>query len=134
LILIPFKDKIEKINLKILLPMLLVCQGLLWLNFNSKIYAYEDKDQALNITASQIIPKIIGNKKYLSNHSLLTYNLEFELISKGYKNYEIKEVGYHEMNADSISDFDFIIINTKADKTSNKKQIFVTDYYTIYEN
>jgi len=134
LILIPFKDKIETLNLSTLLPVLLLIQGLFWLNFESKIYAYEDKDQALNITADKIIPKIIGDKKYLSNHSLLTYNLEFELITKGYTNYEIKEVEYKEISADTISKFDFVIINTEADKTISKKPIIVTKYYSIYRN
>lgn len=134
LILIPFKDKIEAINLSILFPVLLLIQGLLWLNFDSKIYAYENKDQALNITANSIIPKIIGDKKYLSNHSLLTYNLEFELITKGYKNYQIKEVEYNEISADTISEYDFVIINTEADKTVSKKPIIVTKYYSIYKN
>ncbi|MCF6130452.1 hypothetical protein L1S35_12270 [Flavobacterium sp. AS60] len=134
LILLPFKDKIEALNLTYLLPVLLSIQLLLLLNFNSRIYAYENKDQAINITAGKIIPKIIGNKKYLSNHSLLTYNLEFELISKGYKNYRIKEVEYNEISADTISKFDYVIINKEADKTVAKKPIIRTDYYSVYKN
>lgn len=134
LVLIPFKDKIETLNLSTLLPVLLSIQGLLWLNFNSKIYLYEDKDQALNITADKIIPQIIGNKKYVSNHSLLTYNLEFELITKGYKNYVIKEVQYKVISADTISKFDYIIINKEADKTTKKRPMIVTKYYSIYKN
>lgn len=134
LILLPFKDKIESIHFKILFPILLTIQGLLLLNFDSKIYAYENKDAALNITADKIIPQIIGNKKYLSNHCLLTYNLEFELIAKGYKNYEIKEVDHKAISADTISEYDYVIINKEADKTIEKKPVVVTEHYSIYKN
>ena len=134
LIAMPFESKIETLNLKILIPVLLVFQSLLWLNFDSKIYDYENKDQALNINADKIIPKIIGNKKYLSNNSLLIYNLEFQLISKGYKNYIIKEVNYQKISADSISAFDYVIINREEDNTVIKKPIIATKYYSVYKN
>lgn len=134
LIIIPFQNKLESLNLKILIPALLVLQGLLWFHFDSKIYSYEDKDQALNMTVAKIIPKIIGDKKYLSNKSLLVYNLEFELISKGFKNYQVKEVHYPKMSADTISDYDYIIITKEEDFTAIKKPMIVTKYYSIYGN
>ena len=134
LIFLPFAAKIDTLKLRSLIPVLLLIQIFLLLNFESKIYAYEDRDLALNITGDKIISRIAGNKKHLFNNSLLSYNLEFQLISKGYKNYQIKEVDYKKISADSISDFDFIIIKKEEDYTKNKKALFITAYYNVYEN
>lgn len=134
LFVIPFKERINKLDFKIVVPILLFIQIVLAFNFNRKIREYEDKDLALNITANQIIPKIIGDYKYFFNWSLLASNLEFELISKGYKNYQIKEVYEGNMNSDTISGFDFIIIKKELDKTKHSKVFLSTKYYNIYKD
>ncbi len=134
LICLAFNNPINKLNYKVLLPVLLLMQGLLLLNFERQIYAYENKDAAINITCDTIIKKIIGNKKYLFDESLLYYNLKFELITKGYKDYEIKEVSNVNLDADTVSDFDYIIIKKERNRTKFKKPFYVTDYYNVYKN
>ena len=109
-------------------------QGALLLDFERKIYDYENKDAAINITSDTIIKKIIGNKKYLFDESLLYYNLHFELITKGYKEYEIKEISNVNLDADTVSNFDYIIIKKECNKTKFKKPFYVTEYYSIYKN
>jgi hypothetical protein len=133
LLCIPFEKKLKRLSLPLLLAILLVIQIGFILNFDRKIYAYEDKDYAINITSDKLIPKIIGNKKYLFNNVLLATNLEFQLIDKGYKQYTIKEVHYPEMNADSIHDFDYIMIDKETDRTKTKKAIYKNQYYSIYK-
>ena len=133
LICVAFSNQINKLNYKILLPFLLLMQGALLLNFERKIYDYENKDAAINMTCDTIIKKIIGNKKYLFDESLLYYNLKFELITKGYKEYEIKEVTVN-LDADTVSNFDYIIIKKERNKTKFKKPFYVTKYYSIYKN
>jgi len=133
LICLAFNSQINKLNYSALLPILLLMQAALLLNFERQIYAYENKDAAINITCDTIIKKIIGNKKYLFDESLLIYNLKFELITKGYKNYEIKEVNV-DLNADTISNFDYIIIKKERNTTKFKKPFFVTEYYSVYKN
>ena len=104
------------------------------MNFERKIYAYENKDAAINITCDTIIKKIIGDKKYLFDESLLIYNLKFELITKGYKNYKIKEISNVNLDADTVSNFDYIIIKKERNRTKFKKPFYVTKYYSVYKN
>ena len=133
LVCLAFNNQINKLNYKVLLPVLLLMQCLLLLNFERKIYDYENKDAAINITCDTIIKKIIGNKKYLFDESLLYYNLKFELITKGYKAYEIKEVSVN-LDADTVSNFDYIIIKKERNKTKFKKPFYVTEYHNIYKD
>lgn len=134
LICLVFNNAINKLNYKVLLTFLLLMQGAFLFDFERKIYDYENKDAAINITSDTIIKKIIGNKKYLFDESLLYYNLNFELITKGYKAYEIKEVSNVNLDADTVSNFDYIIIKKERNTTKFKKPFFVTDYYSVYKN
>jgi uncharacterized membrane protein len=128
----PFSEKIKTINYGFLIPGIIIVQLLLVLNFERKIYDYEDRDQALNSTAGKIIPKIIGNKKYLFDNSLLAANLEFELIAKGFRSYEIKNIRNLKISADTISNYDFLIIGKEMDATRIKEPYLSTEYYSIY--
>jgi 4-amino-4-deoxy-L-arabinose transferase-like glycosyltransferase len=134
LVLLPLQRKIDKVPYSLLLPIILTLQIGLVLNFNWKIYSYEDKDNAINITAAKLIPKILGNHKYLMNDVLLPYNLEFELKDKGYTNYSIKETSYKKISADTISDYDYVVLKKEEDCTKNKQAFYKTDYYTVYSN
>lgn len=130
---LPYRKWFEKIDFKILITILIGVQVFFAFNFNRKIYAYENKDLAINITAHEIIPRIEGNHTYLFNFSLLAANLEFELISKGYKKYHVKTGHYPGMNADTVLGYDFIIINTDFDQTQNTQPFLTTPYYNIYK-
>lgn len=128
---LPYRAQLHRIKTLYLVGALFILQGLMVFNFDHKIYAYENKDLAANITASQIIPKIIGDNQYLVNFALIETNLEFELIAKGYK-YRIESVNVPKMSADTIRGYDYIIINTAFDQ-STVSPIFKTPYYNIYK-
>jgi len=132
LVLLPLQRKIDKVPYTLLIPIILTLQIGLVLNFNWKIYSYEDKDNASNIKASKLIPKILGNHKYLMNDVLLPYNLEFELKDKGYTHYTIKETSYKKISADTIADYDYIVIKKEEDYTTSKQAFYQTDYYSVY--
>ncbi|WP_309641979.1 hypothetical protein [Flavobacterium sp.] len=129
---LPYQNQIKNLKLSTLLIPILIAQSLLLLHFNAAILKYEDKDCAINITSNAIIKKIMGNKRYLLNGTLLNYNLEFDLISKGFKNYQIDMPNRCFMNADTISNYDFVVTEPALDKTQKKKPLYQTEYYTIY--
>lgn len=134
LLCLPLKNRMERFTVRNFTALALVLQVLLLLNFERKIYAYEDHDGTLNITADKIIHQIIGNKKYFFNGTLLACNLEFNLITKGYKNYQIKEDVYTKhSSADTIHGFDYVIIDQLRDQTIKRKPFIRTDYYNIYK-
>jgi hypothetical protein len=128
---LPYRAFFYRMRFSCLLCGLLLMQIVLIWNFNRKIYAYENKDLAANITASQIIPKIIGENQYLFDFALLKTNLEFELISKREK-YHIESVHIPQMSADTIHGYDYIIINKDFDR-STIVPVFKTPYYNIYQ-
>lgn len=130
---LPFRMYFNRMNIAGLVLSLVALQYLLVLNFNRKIYSYEDRDLAANITASRIIPKIIGSHSYLFNFTLLRTNLEFELVSQGIRGYRLESVTVPEMSADTISGYDYIIINKAFDRTLKSEAVFRTPYYNIYK-
>ncbi len=132
-IFLPYQISITKLKTETLVIILLGIQLLLLVNFNCKIKAFENRDQAINITASHIIPKIIGNKKYLFSGALLYSNLEFELISKGYKNYTIKYLEGTPMSFDTIKNYDYVVLGKEIDQTKYGKPFIQTPYYSIYK-
>lgn len=132
LFLIPYKKRIERLKLSFILPLLLVIQSVCIFNFETKIWAYEDKDWALNITSNKIIKKIQGNHYYYTNGTLLVYNLKFDLISNGFTNYKIDEEKGKIMSADTLKKYDYIIISLDFDKTKIKKPLYKTQYYNVY--
>jgi len=131
LLALPYRQWLYRIKSLYFILGLVFIQGLLVFNFNRKIYAYENKDLAANITAAEIIPKIIGENQYLFNFALLQSNLEFELIDKRHK-YHIESVNIPQMSADTISGNDYIIINKDFDR-SKMTPMFQTPYYNIYK-
>jgi len=88
----------------------------------------EDRD----IITDNVIEKIGGNKKYLSNDPLFETPLIFNLKTKGYDKAFVKHGIMGEMNADSIMSYDYIIIDKSVDKTIKKAPIFRTAYYNVY--
>lgn len=127
----PYRAYFYKIGLWHFVAVLVVAQIALVINFSRKIYDYENKDLAANITASEIIPKISGEHEYLFNFALLQANLEFDLIQRNEK-YHIESVNIPQMSADTIGKYDYIIINKNYDR-STIAPIFTTTYYNIYQ-
>jgi hypothetical protein len=129
----PFQDLISTFKSKHLLTCLIAFQIVMLLNFNKKIIPYEERDPQINISANKINEKIAGNKKYLSSGSLYGTNLWFELKTKPYKGSSITFTD-KILSADTINQFDYIIIAKYFDQTTKKKPIIENFYFSIYDN
>lgn len=129
----PFKDFISSFKSKNLLILVIAFQTLMLINFNQKIIPYEERDPQINITANKINQKIAGNKKYLSSGSLYGTNLWFELKTKPYKESSITFTD-KRLSADTVNQFDYIIIAKYLDQTIKKKPIIENFYFSIYDN
>lgn len=133
LIINPFREHIENIKTAYLLPILLLFQFLLVINFNQSIEAYEERDPQINFTADKIVKKIKGNYKYLCSGALIGTNLWFELKTNDFNN---SKVDFREtaISADTITQYNYIIIARYYDKTVFKKPAYSNFYYSVYRN
>lgn len=129
ILLVPLAPLIGRMRPAVITGAACAVQLLLLAHFALGIGAYEDRDIALNTTASTIIPNIEGDKRYFFVGTLLPTNLEFELIDDGYQHYHI-EYGYTE-DAAKVSGFDYVIIQKEQDR-SVVKPLWSTPYYAVY--
>ena len=130
--LIGFISKIENLKTKFILPLLLVFQVGMIFYFYNKVYEYENKDLAANITASKIISIIIGNKKYFFNNALLLNNFRFEAETKGFTRAVATENEFKKISADTLKNYDYAILSLDSDASKLLKPIFKTPYYNVY--
>ncbi len=129
LLMVPMAPLVRRMRPAVVLGAACTLQLVFLAHFALKIGAYEDRDMALNTTASAIIPEIEGDKRYFFVGTLLPTNLEFELIDDGYQQYHI-EYGYTE-DAAKVSGFDYVIIQKEQDH-SVVKPLWSTPYYAVY--
>ena len=74
---------------------------------------------------------MVGNKRYFSSGNLLGTTLLYELKTQGFDKAEV--IFYNApVNADTLQNFDYIIIGKQNDFTKNKKARITTQYYHIY--
>ncbi|AWI27017.1 hypothetical protein [Flavobacterium pallidum] len=131
--LLPYKNHIGQLQQKVLLPVLIVIQTGLLVNFNHEVYQFEEKDLAINITADKIIPKVIGNKNYFLDGVILNANLEFHLITEGYRNYNIMYCKPFAVSVDTLSGYDYAFVRKDLDMSLKKTVFQSTFYYNIYK-
>ncbi|MBX2929653.1 MAG: glycosyltransferase family 39 protein [Saprospiraceae bacterium] len=130
LLVIAWHKEILKINAAWLPVALLGIQVTLFFNFRARIDAYE----IYNTTYYPINQKIAGNKSYYFNTRTFDTNLSFELRIKGYEmTKQQRNFPPLYMSADSISGFDYIIIDKPFDRTVLKKPLFSDPYVNVYE-
>jgi hypothetical protein len=129
LICIPFKDAIAKVSTRYLLVALIVIQSLLFLNFYFNIKKYE----TFNITYHEINKKIVGNKSYFFTTVLFETNFLFENEIHGYKMTKA-EFNFPQVNvdADTLSGFDYYIVDKQYDFTKNKKPAYSDGKTNVY--
>jgi hypothetical protein len=130
LIVLPWTKQVEGLKKYYLMPGLLIIQLILLYNFNSRMEILGPQDK----TVHQMCLKIGGNKKYLSADYYFGYYLQYELTTHGFKDAAI--TSYSEIDppisADTISGYDYIIIEKKRDRTQFKKPLEVNNYYSVY--
>lgn len=121
---------LEKLKIKALIFIIICLQILLIYNFNQKIYNYEK----YSITSKEINTKIISeNKSYLVNSNLFDAYLFYALKTKNITNYTADYIPALNMSADTISKYNFIIIDNNLDETKKKIPIYSNEYFNVYE-
>ena len=121
---------LEKIKIKALIFIIICLQILLIYNFNNIIYNYEK----YTIAAKEINSNIISdNKSYLVNSALFDAYLIYSLKTENITNYTVDYIPALNMSADTISNYNYIIIDKNLDETKKKKQIYSNEYFNIYE-
>ena len=131
LICIPFKDVITKVSARYLLLLVVSVQALLLLNFYFNIKKYE----TFNITYHEINKKIVGNKSYFFSTVLFETNFLFENEIHGYKMTKA-EFNFPQVNvdADTVSGFDYYIIDKQYDFTKTRKPAYSDEKTNVYVN
>lgn len=121
---------LKKVKAKSLVIIIICIQISFIYNFKSKIYNYEK----YSILAQEINSKIIKeNNSYLVNSALYDTYLFYSLKVTKTINYTVDYSPIINMSADSISKYNYIIIDKNLDKTKTRKPIFSNDFITIYE-
>ncbi len=129
----PFRELINKIKTAWIMPVILLGQLLLIVNFNQHIVTYEERDPQINFTSARIVNEIKGNKNYLCSGALIGTNLWFELKTN---NFNSSKVDFIEtpISADTVTQYNYIIIARYYDRTTTKKPVYSNFYYTVYSN
>lgn len=121
---------LEKIKTNTLIIIIICLQILFIFNFNNKIY----NSEKYSFVAKDINSKIISeSKSYLVNSALFDAYLLYSLKTENIKNYTTDYIPARNMSADTISKYDYIIIDKNLDETKKKKQIYSNEYVNIYE-
>jgi hypothetical protein len=126
-----FAEQLKKIPIVPLIIALIAIQlGLLY-QFNKEIITYEERDPQLNWSSKKFTNMMVGNKRYFSSGNLLGTTLLYELKARGFNK---AEVIFRDgpVNADSLQNFDYIIIGHQYDHTKVKKPKVTTAHYNIY--
>lgn len=131
LAIISFAENIKKIPIVGLTIALIIVQlGLLYL-FDKRIIPYEERDPQLNWTVKKLTNEMVGNKRYFSSGNLLGTTLLYELRVQGYPDAKVIFAN-GAVNADTVKNFDYIILGNEIDQTKNKKPLYVTEYFRVY--
>ena len=121
---------LEKIKMNVLIISIICLQILFIFNFNNKIYNYEK----YSIVAKEANSKIISeNKSYLVSSELFYTYLVYSLKVEKTTNYALDYSSALHMSADTITKYNYIIIDRNIDETLNKKPIYSNDFFSVYE-
>lgn len=129
LIIIPFADYINKIDFRNIVILGVVIQGVLFVYQYKKVFQLEDN----SLSAAPVIAEISGNKKYLCDDDYFSAYLLFELTKDKYKNYNLVYKNELMLNADTLNNFDYVIIAKNFDKTVVRKPTYENDYFRVYK-
>jgi hypothetical protein len=130
LFVISIQKQIQAIRMRNLIIAAVCIQALLVYNFSTEIFEIERYTMQSH-TANSLIIK--DDKTYTVNSSLFDAFLFFELkTNKKINKYNVKYFSSIKMNADTIFQSDYIIIDKDIDETKNKKPILTNDFINVY--
>jgi hypothetical protein len=121
---------LEKIKTNTLIIFIICLQMLFIFNFNNKIY----NNEKYSIIAKEIDSKIISeNNSYLVNSGLFDAHLLYYIKEGNITNYKLDYFPSINMSADTITKYNYIIIDRNVDETIKKKPSYSNDFFSIYE-
>lgn len=128
---VPWMHWIEKISLPLVLTMSLILQAIFIYNFGINIAAFE----RYNTTFHEINKVIVQpNTSYYINSRIFDTNMNFELVARGIKRGKYHhEFGAEPMSADTISGYDYLILDKNLDATRDKKAFLEDPYVRVYK-
>lgn len=129
---ISIKFLLDEIAIKYIVIIVIFLQIFFINNFNNIIFTYEKN----SIRAKNINQKIIGyeNCSYLLNSVPFSTFLFYYLKTGNILNYKIDYKPEINMNTDTITKYNYIIIDKSLDKTVKNKPIYTNESYNVYKN
>ena len=124
----PFERLIVKANTMVLVGVCIALQILLLWNFNNRITTYED-----SFLVNKDIRQIEGNHTYLTDYDIFSVRLQFDLFVDHVPNYKLTYCYDVPMSADTINQYDYVIIGRTIDRTITKKPFIYNTDYAIYK-
>ncbi len=125
----PWQKAIERMKTPALVLLVLAAQILLLWNFHRRIAGYE----VYNTSYHRINLEIAGPYRYYFNSRTFDTNLAFELKTRG-----LQMKGMQRnfpplyVSADSITGFDYIIIDKEFDRTTQKEPVLSDPWVNVY--
>jgi hypothetical protein len=127
IIFLPWEKYIIRFKPSYLAGFVIAIQLILGFNF------YNIKhDQNKEYVNRNIATAILDNKKYLVVDELFDAYLQYYLQINGYKNSKVVFRPDVFTDADTITDYDYVIINSEFDKTGEKKPVISEGEYEVY--
>ena len=103
------------------------------MNFSSHIAEYETFNTYSHDINKRIIEK---DKTYYINNSFCIYNLQFEMAVRGIDYNEKLDCdwGALKVSADTICNYDYVIIDKESDETKLRKPHYSNSWQNVYKN
>lgn len=126
---VPFRTYLERVPKYIIILLLLVVQLIGVYTFDSKIRIKE----GFNTDAAQVSEKFFKEGQTIVFPCIASANYEFEAHVRGLSN-SIDFLNEEQANADTINNYDYVILEVGRDRTVNKKPFYSTSRQNIYKN
>lgn len=127
---IPYWKRIEVLPVNYIVAFAILIQVVCSVNFYLNIKKYEE----FNISYHEINNKILGNHRYFFTTFLFETIFLFENKTQGYK---MEKAEFHfpqiNVNADTLTGFDYYIVDKEFDFTKNKKPAYSDRRTNVYE-
>lgn len=123
---------LKRLPNSLIISLLVVAQIIGVINFNAKIDEYESFNTYSHDINKRIIEK---DKTYYMNSPFCTFNHQFELASHGidYNEKAFYDWDTIKASADTIYNYDYVIIDRKIDETRLRKPYYSNYWQNVYK-
>lgn len=130
LIAVPLQIYLEKIPLALLILVICCIQIVGLYNFKMKVA----KREGFNTDIAFVVRTYFDNDKTICFPCIASANYEFEAKVRGVEDERIFFLNNVEASADTITSYDYVILEKKRDKTISKKPYATSAIQNIYKN